>query len=61
MQKFIEARFGGHPVIVKEITMFMISERVDPDELVKVEEKLAAATVTNTQIKGEMKKLEENY
>jgi hypothetical protein len=26
MQKFIEARFGGNPVIFKEITMFMISE-----------------------------------
>jgi archaellum component FlaC len=34
---------------------------VDPDELVKMEEKLAAATVANTQIKGAMKKLEENY
>jgi hypothetical protein len=61
LQKFIEARFGGHPVIVKEITMFMILERVDPDELVKVEEKLAAAVAANTQTKGAMQKLEENY
>jgi hypothetical protein len=33
MRSFINARFQGHPVIVKEITMFMVTERVDPAEL----------------------------
>jgi L-ascorbate metabolism protein UlaG (beta-lactamase superfamily) len=41
--------------------MFMVAEMVDPEELVRMEEKLGAATVAHTQTKVAMKKLEENY
>jgi hypothetical protein len=37
LQRFIIVRFQGHPVIVKEITMFMVTERVDTEELVAME------------------------
>jgi hypothetical protein len=61
MNKFIVVRFQGHPVTVKEITMFVAAERVDPKELVRMEEKLGAGTVAHAQTKVAMKKLEENY
>jgi hypothetical protein len=61
MKKFIAVRFQGHPVIVKEITIFMVTERVDPEELIRMEERLAAVVAANTQAKVGMKKLEENH
>jgi hypothetical protein len=33
MQKFILVQFRSHPAIVKEMSLFMISEQVDPSEL----------------------------
>jgi hypothetical protein len=34
MRSFVSLWFQGHPIIVKEITMFMVTEWVDPSELV---------------------------
>jgi hypothetical protein len=44
MERFIAVKFQGDPVIVKEITMFMVTERVDPDELVKLQKELDKTT-----------------
>jgi hypothetical protein len=39
MQQFIEVKFRGHPAIVKEMTLFMLTERVDPSEIAKLLER----------------------
>jgi hypothetical protein len=61
MQKFIWVRFQGHPVIVKEITMFMISERVDPTELKNMVTKMKTVEDENKSMKTTLARLEENY
>jgi hypothetical protein len=61
MQKFIGVRFQGHPVIVKEITMFMISERVDPTELKNMVTKMKTVEDENKSMKTTLAMLEENY
>jgi hypothetical protein len=33
MQKFILLNFWGHPLVVKEMSLFMLTERVDPSEM----------------------------
>jgi archaellum component FlaC len=62
MQKFIGVRFQGHPgVIVKEITVFMVSERVDPTELKNMVTKMKTVEDENKSMKTTLAKLEENY
>jgi hypothetical protein len=61
MQKFIGVRFQGHPVVVKEITMFMVSERVDPTELKNMVTKMKTVEDENKAMKATLAKLEENY
>jgi archaellum component FlaC len=61
MHSFINLKFQGHPIIVKEITMFMVTERVDPEELVELQSRLIASEKTTTQCTQAMKKMEENY
>jgi hypothetical protein len=36
MQQFVEVKFRGHPAIVKEMTLFMLTKRVDPSEISKL-------------------------
>jgi hypothetical protein len=61
MQKFIVLRFQGHPIIVKEITMFMVTERVDPEELAHLQTRLATAEAAHAKTNMAMKKVEDNY
>jgi hypothetical protein len=61
MQRFIVLRFQGHPIIVKEITMFMVTERVDPVELVHLQTCLTTAEAAHAKTNAEMKKVEDNY
>jgi hypothetical protein len=39
MEDFMAVKFQGHPIIVKEITMFMLTERIDPDAMSKLSTK----------------------
>jgi hypothetical protein len=51
MQQFIAVRFRGHPAIVKEMTLFMLAEWVDPSEIGKLVERVkdAEQKATHTQ------------
>jgi hypothetical protein len=61
MHWFISVGFQGHPIIVKEITIFMVTERVDPEELVALQARLTVSEKTCTQTSQAMKRMEENY
>jgi hypothetical protein len=49
MQQFIEVKFWGHPAIVKEMTLFMLTERVDPSEICKLMERVKEAEAKSAQ------------
>jgi hypothetical protein len=61
MRSFINVWFQGHPVIVKEITMFMVTERVDPAELDNMRTRLVDSEVVMKATKAALKRVEENY
>jgi hypothetical protein len=48
MEGFMAVKFQDHPIVVKEITMFMLTERIDPDELTKMTTKLELQKMANT-------------
>jgi hypothetical protein len=43
IKEFIELEFKSHPAIVREISLFLLTERVDPDTIKKLESKVATA------------------
>jgi hypothetical protein len=68
MQQFIDVKFRGHPAIVKEMTLFMLTERVDPSEICKLlervkeaEAKAAQALRTTLVLEKEVGSLKRNY
>jgi hypothetical protein len=61
MERFIAVKFQGHPVIVKEITMFMVTERVDPEDLTALETKLTSADTALTTANNWVTTLESNF
>jgi hypothetical protein len=68
MQQFIEVKFRGHPAIVKEMTLFMLTERVDPSEIGKLvtlvkdaDAKATAAQKTSVALEKEVVILKRNY
>ena len=50
MEDFLKAGFRSHPLIVKEISLFMLRERVDPLEMTSVKTEME-------KLKSEVKKL----
>jgi hypothetical protein len=68
MQQSIVVKFRGHPAIVKEMTLFMLTERVDPSEIGRLvefvkdaEAKGAQATNTCVALEKEISTLKRNY
>jgi hypothetical protein len=68
MQQFIDVKFRGHPAIVKEITLFILTERVDPSEIGRLVERVkdaeakgAQATKTCAALEKEVTALKRNY
>jgi hypothetical protein len=59
MQRFIVVKFRGHPAFVKEMSLFMITERVDPSEIKALQEKVKSAQAAATMASGEVEKLED--
>jgi hypothetical protein len=51
----------GHPVIVKEITMFMVTEHVDPEDLTVLQTKLTTATTALTNANNRVTTLESSF
>jgi hypothetical protein len=71
MEGFMAVKFQGHPIIVKEMTRFMLTERIDPEELTKLTTKfnaqktsLTAATTKVTELGktlNELKRVFDNH
>jgi hypothetical protein len=58
MERFMLVKFQGHPVIVKEITMFMVTECVNPGDLTVFTTKLGIATTALADANTRVAKLE---
>jgi hypothetical protein len=58
MEGFMAVKFQGHPIVVKEITMFMLTERIDPEELTKMTTKLDLQKTANTTATNKVVELE---
>jgi hypothetical protein len=61
MERFMAVKFQGHPVIVKEITMFMVTERVDPDEVTAMQTKMDTAKTALATANGRVTTLENSF
>jgi hypothetical protein len=48
MQQFVIVKFRGHPAVVKEMTLFMLTERVDPSEIGKLVDRVKEAELKAT-------------
>lgn len=59
VQEFIELGFEGHPSIVREMSLFMLTERVDPAQLVKVSDDNKVLTNESKTLVKRIKSLEE--
>eukprot|EP00978_Attheya_sp_CCMP212_P046685 scaffold405089_cov31-Attheya_sp.AAC.1 len=42
MEEFIEVGFQGHPSFVKEMSLFMLTERVDPSQVRRIDETVSS-------------------
>jgi hypothetical protein len=61
IQTFIAVQFQSHPLIVTEISLFMVRERVDPKELEELSSKCKKAEDSAAKSAGEVKKLLESH
>jgi hypothetical protein len=46
MDEFIALKFEAHPAIVRELSLFIITERVDPQAIIRQGERSCAAEAT---------------
>jgi NurA-like 5'-3' nuclease len=58
MGTFMAVNFQGHPIVVKEITMFMLTEGIDPDDLTRMTTKLELQKTANTSATTNVAELE---
>ena len=59
VDEFMHVGWEGHPAIVREMSLFMLTERVDPSQVAKVMEQNEALVVQVSSLKSSLKKLEE--
>jgi hypothetical protein len=57
MEEFIVFGFKGHPSIVKEMSLFMVTERVDPSEILGMMSKVSKAEAAAERATAESKRL----
>jgi hypothetical protein len=60
IQTFISVQFQSHPLIVTEISLFMVRERVDPKEIEELALKCKKAEESAAKSSVEVKKLLES-
>jgi hypothetical protein len=58
IESFIDVKFQGHPILVKEITMFMLTERIDPEDLNIMQTKFEAQKLLNATTNTRLADLE---
>jgi hypothetical protein len=56
MEEFIRVGFKGHPAIVKQMSLFMVTERVDPSEILGMMTKVSKAETAADKATAEAKK-----
>jgi glucose-6-phosphate 1-dehydrogenase len=61
VQSFIDVQFKSHPTIVKEISLFMVTERVDPKEIADLGVKCKKAEADASKTSVDLKKLTESH
>jgi hypothetical protein len=61
VENFSAVQFRGHTSIVKEMNLFMLTERVDPTELVGMLQRVRNAEAAAASAKAEVKKLSEKF
>jgi hypothetical protein len=61
IDSFITVQFKSHPAIVKEISLFMVTERVDPKEVLDLSVKCSKAETDAAKAMADMKKLTEAH
>jgi hypothetical protein len=59
MEEFILVGFKGHPSIVKQMSLFMVTERVDPSEILVMMTKVTKAEAAAEKATAEAKRLTE--
>ena len=57
---FIDLDFRGHPAIVKEMSLFMLTERVDPSQLTALEEKVSKVNTAVVKQNVSLEKLDQS-
>ena len=57
MEEFILVGFKGHPAIVKQMSLFMVTERVDPLEILGMLGKVTKAEAAADKATAEMKRM----
>jgi hypothetical protein len=57
MDEFIALKFEAHPAIVRELSLFIITERVDPQAIIRQEERLCAVEATVVQLQKSVSSL----
>jgi hypothetical protein len=60
IQSFIDVQFQSHSKIVTEISLFMVRERVDPQEIEVLAIKCRKAEESSSKATAELKKLQES-
>jgi hypothetical protein len=61
IQSFIGVQFKSHPAFVKEISLFMVTERVDPKEILDLGVKCKKAESDTAKAVADLKKLTESH
>jgi hypothetical protein len=61
IQSFISVQFKSHPAIVKEISLFMVTEQADPKEILDLGVKCKKAESDAAKATSELKKLTESH
>ena len=56
--QFISLNFQGHPAVVKEMSLFMLTQQVDPTELSALKDKVTKLDSSLTKSAGDISKLE---
>jgi hypothetical protein len=61
VQSFIAIQFKSHPAIVKEISLFMVKEQVNPKEILDIGVKCKKAKLDAAKAISDLKKLTESH
>mmetsp|Transcript_23391 Transcript_23391/g.35463 ORF Transcript_23391/g.35463 Transcript_23391/m.35463 type:complete len:102 (+) Transcript_23391:181-486(+) len=59
--EFVKLDFESHPAIVREISLFIITECIDPDDITKLSSKITAVSSDSTKLVARFAKFEDDY